>query len=65
MATDNTQATETSLCSASYISCQRDTARICCCMHAAAWLLLSIEQQSIDISYPLGTEQQTCSSGMS
>ena len=41
-----------SRCSASYISCKRDTARICCCGAAM--------QQSTDISRPPGPQQQTC-----
>jgi len=41
----------TSLSSASYISCQRDTARSCCRAQAV--------QQSIDISYTPGPQQQT------
>jgi len=38
------------LCSASYVSCQRDTARICCCAPCCRRAV----QQSIDISSPPG-----------
>ena len=41
----------TTLCSASYISCERDTARICCWEPAV--------QQSYDISCLPGPQQQT------
>ena len=43
----------TSLCSASYVRRQRDTARI----------RPPLLQQSIDIFCPPGPQQQTCSSG--
>jgi len=47
----------TSLCSASYVTCQRDTARICC----RTPLLLGARRPplSIDISCPHGAQQQT------
>ena len=52
---------ETSLCSAFYGGCKRDTARICCwplcCCMPCCWP--PAMQQSIDIAYPQGTQQQT------
>ena len=53
-----------------YVSCHRDTARICCwapCCGAAAAehrRLLRAMQQSIDISCPPGAQQQTRTSGV-
>ena len=48
--------TSTILCSASYVSWQRETACICC------WVPLV--QQLIDISRPPGPQQQTCHTSM-
>ena len=52
---------ETSLCSAFYSGCKRDTACICCwplcCCMPCCWP--PAMQQSIDIAYPRGTQQQT------
>jgi len=58
-----------SRCSASYVSWQRGTARIRPPHAAAAARLLlradrSTVQQSIDISWPSGPQQQTRSSGL-
>ena len=54
----------TSPCSASYISCQRGTARICRCSPVLLWRFCcwapNAGQQSIDISRPPGAQQQTC-----
>ena len=55
------EQSRTSLCSASYVSCQRHTVRICCrapCCWAPA------VQQSVYISCPPGAQQQTRSSGV-
>jgi len=45
----STGASCNSECSASYVSCERGTARIAAARRAAAQLLLSAVQQSIDI----------------
>jgi len=55
----------TSPCLASYASCKRDTARIrCCAPCCGAAAVASAVQQSIDIPYPPGAQQQTRSSGV-
>ena len=46
----------TSLCSASYVSCKRNTPAFAAVCRAAA---APAVQQSIDISYPPGLQQQT------
>jgi len=48
----------TSLCSALYGGCKRDTARICCCVPCCYGAVAAV-QQSIDISCPPGPRQQT------
>jgi len=49
-------ASLTSLCSASCVNCKRGTSRICC---GAPCCGPALPQQSIDIFYPPGLQQQT------
>ena len=50
---------QTSLCSASYVGCQRDTARVCCSAPAPATRRTCCTALSIDISCSQGAQQQT------
>jgi len=50
---------KTSLCSASYVGCQRDTARVCCSAPAPATRRTCCTALSIDISCSQGAQQQT------
>lgn len=55
--------TRTSPCSAYYVSWPHGTAHICCWMPklwSRSWMPKLARQQSIDISWPPGSQRQTC-----
>jgi len=54
----------TSLCSASYVSCQRGTARICCCAPWCGAAVVDRRAESFDISCSPGPKQQTRSNAV-